>query len=132
MRRLNLDAIIGSDRVRESDLGLDFATFILRYYRTVSYDTFSTDEVIQNKIKRAEIYRAWADIEDLAHGFEAMSGNFTAHQKTVSKAFGEVHGQIEQFKQEMQQNQQTVTQLNRNNQSLHSMQFRNEAANASV
>ena len=57
-------------------MGLDFATFILRYYRTVSYEAFSTDEVTQNKIKRAEVFRAWADIEDLAHGYEKLTDNF--------------------------------------------------------
>ena len=46
LRRLNLDHIIGSENIKESDLGLDFATFILRYYRNVSYNTFSADEVI--------------------------------------------------------------------------------------
>lgn len=79
LRRLNLDAIIGSDSVKDSDLGLDFATFLLRYYRNVGYGTFSADENIQSRIKRAETYRAWADIEDLAHGYEKLSGNFTSH-----------------------------------------------------
>ena len=46
LRRLNLDHIIGSENIKESDLGLDFATFILRYYRNVSYNNFSADEVI--------------------------------------------------------------------------------------
>ena len=46
LRRLNLDAIIGSDRVKDSDLGLDFATFLLRYYRNINYTTFTADETI--------------------------------------------------------------------------------------
>jgi len=46
LRRLNLDQIIGSDIVKDSDLGLDFATFLLRYYRNVSYSTFSADSII--------------------------------------------------------------------------------------
>ena len=79
LRRLNLDAIIGSNSIKDSDMGLDFATFLLRYYRNVSYQTFSADEGIQNRIKRAETYRAWADIEDLAHGYEKLTQNFTKH-----------------------------------------------------
>lgn len=46
LRRLNLDQMIGSERVRDSDLGLDFATFLLRYYRNISYSSFSADETI--------------------------------------------------------------------------------------
>lgn len=46
LRRLNLDAIISSDNVKDSDLGLDFATFLLRYYRNVTYGTFSADETV--------------------------------------------------------------------------------------
>ena len=109
MRRLNLDAIIGSDRIKDSDLGLDFATYLLRYYRNVNYSSFSADEIIQNRIKRAETYRAWADIEDLAHGYEKLSANFTGHQKTVSAAFREVNSFIEKLRSEVQTGAQTVT-----------------------
>ena len=43
LRRLSLDTMISSDNYKESDLGLDFSTMILRYYRSVSYETFSAD-----------------------------------------------------------------------------------------
>lgn len=115
LRRLNLDAIIGSDNFKESDMGLDFSTFLLRYYRNVSYSAFSADETIQNRIKRAETFRAWADIEDLAHGYDKLIGNFTNHQKTVSAAFREVNTFIEKLRNEVQTSHQAVTQLNSNN-----------------
>ena len=93
-------------------MGLDFATFLLRYYRNVSYSTFSADETIQNRIKRAETYRAWADIEDLAHGYEKLTQNFTTHQKTVSAAFREVNNYIEKLRTDVQMGAKSVTQLN--------------------
>lgn len=96
-------------------MGLDFATFLLRYYRNVSYSTFSPDEAIQSRIKRAETYRAWADIEDLAHGYEKLSNNFTSHQKTVSAAFREVNTFIERLRGEVLAGQKSVTDLNSNN-----------------
>ena len=33
------------------------------------------------------MFRAWADIEDLAHGFENMSTNFESHRTTAANAF---------------------------------------------
>ena len=109
LRRLNLDAIIGSENFKESDMGLDFSTFLLRYYRNVSYSAFSADEAIQNRIKRAETFRAWADIEDLAHGYDKLIGNFTNPQKTVSAAFREVNTFIEKLRNEVQTSHQAVT-----------------------
>ena len=91
LRRLNLDQMIGSGQVQDASLGLDFATFLLRYHRVVTYQTLSADESIQNRIKRAETFRSWADIEDLAHGYDKLRGNFTGHQKTVAAAFREVN-----------------------------------------
>ena len=83
--------------------------------------------MIQNRIKRAETYRAWADIEDLAHGYEKLSGNFTNHQKTVSAALREVNLFIEKLKHMVQENAETTAQLNRNNQTLASIHFKKEA-----
>lgn len=60
-------------------MGLDFATFLLRYHRNVTYSSFSVDMEVQEKIKRAETYRSWADVEDLAHGYDKLSTNFTSH-----------------------------------------------------
>ncbi len=54
-------------------MGLDFASFLLRYHRDLDYQDFADDPIIVHKIKRAETYRSWADIEDLANGFESLS-----------------------------------------------------------
>ena len=130
LRRLNLDIIIGSSNIRESDVGLDFCTFLLRYYRNVGYPTFSADENIQGKIKRAETYRAWADIEDLAHGYEKLSDNFVGHQKTVSAAFNEVNAYIKQLTDEVQDAVTKVNELSHNNQVLQSIAFDNKSVQA--
>lgn len=76
-----------STNPKQSDLALDFACFLLRYNRDLDYPDFSDDLVVCNKIKRAEIFRAWADIEDLAHGFENLSSNFDSHRTTAANAF---------------------------------------------
>jgi len=71
-------------------LGLDFASFLLRYHRTLNYNEFSDDQNIVSRIKRAETFRAWADIEDLALGYERLLDSFNTHQKTASAAFREL------------------------------------------
>eukprot|EP00347_Sterkiella_histriomuscorum_P022366 403330738 len=48
-----------------SDICLDFTSFLLRYNRDLDYQDFSDEPAIIQKIKRAETYRTWADIEDL-------------------------------------------------------------------
>jgi BioD-like phosphotransacetylase family protein len=76
---MNISAIITSNAEEEADLALDFSSFLLRYHRDLEYGDFSDDSFVQQKIKRAETYRSWADIEDLANGFETLSTNFENH-----------------------------------------------------
>lgn len=52
-------------------------------------------------IKRAESYRSWADIEDLANGFENLSQNLEQHKQTAANAFQEIFGHMERFKKEI-------------------------------
>jgi hypothetical protein len=68
-------------------LALDFASFLLRYHRDLEYSDFSDDAGVIMKIRRAEMYRSWADIEDLANGFESLNNNFDNHRNTTSNAF---------------------------------------------
>ena len=79
IRRLNLDRIINSPNVKESDQALDFAAFLLRYHRNLYYEEFSDETATISKIKRAETFRAWADIEDLALGYERLMNSFHSH-----------------------------------------------------
>ena len=80
-----------SDKQNISDLALDFSSFLLRYNRELDYSDFSDDPSVQNKIRRAEIFRSWADIEDLAHGFETLNANFESHRTTAANAFQELY-----------------------------------------
>lgn len=75
IRRLCLDRVINSSNVKESDQALDFCTFLLRYHRNLFYEEFSDEPSVVSKIKRAETFRAWADIEDLALGYEKLTQN---------------------------------------------------------
>jgi len=79
IRRLNLDRIINSANPKEPDQALDFASFLLRYHRNLYYEEFSDEPSVVSKIKRAETFRAWADIEDLALGYERLMNSFNSH-----------------------------------------------------
>ena len=72
VRKMKFEKLITSKITSESDLGLDFASFLLRYFKNLGYNDFSEDANIQSLIKRAETFRAWADIEDLAVSYERL------------------------------------------------------------
>jgi len=74
---------------------------LLRYNRDLDYSDFSDDPLVIHKIKRAESYRSWADIEDLANGFESLHTNFENHQTTAANAFQELYNYIEKTKKEI-------------------------------
>ena len=44
--KLRLDNMINSGDQKEADLGLDFASFILRYYKHLTYSDFSESEAV--------------------------------------------------------------------------------------
>lgn len=82
-------------------MALDFASFLLRYHRDLDYQDFSDEQEVINQVRRAESYRSWADIEDLANGFESITSNFEAHKVTAASAFNELYNHIEKFKREV-------------------------------
>ena len=82
-------------------MALDFSSFLLRYHRDLDYGDFADDPLVGQKIKRAETYRAWADIEDLANGFESLQTNIEQHQTTAANAFQELYNYIEKTKKEV-------------------------------
>ena len=84
---MNLASYIMSSNPKEVDLALDFCAFLLRYHRDIDYTDFSEDQYASGKIRRAEVYRAWADIEDLANGYETINANFEKHRGVTSNAF---------------------------------------------
>lgn len=51
----------------------------MRYHRDLDYGDFAEEPMVGQRIKRAETYRAWADIEDLANGFESLQTNIEQH-----------------------------------------------------
>ena len=80
---MNLEVYIESQDKDERNLALNFTSFLLRYHQDLKYDDFSNDEEVVKKIKRAEMYRNWVDIEDLANGYETLQKN----KETSSQAF---------------------------------------------
>ena len=64
---------------------------------------------MSHKIKRAETYRSWADIEDLANGYETLSQNVEQHQTTAANAFQELYNYIEKIKKEVTTKDEEMT-----------------------
>jgi hypothetical protein len=84
----------------DQELALDFCCFLLRYHKDIDYEDFSEDHFTNQKIKRAEMYRSWADIEDLANGYETLNNNFEKHRTVTSNAFQEIVKLVEKVRNE--------------------------------
>src|SRR3569833_939048 len=97
---MNLGPYILSQNYKDQELSLDFCSFLLRYHKDIDYVDFSEDELVVQKIRRAEIYRSWADIEDLAHGYETLNNNFEKHRTVTSSAFSEIVKLVDKVKSE--------------------------------
>lgn len=100
---MRLDSLIECEDFDLSQMALDLAAFLLRYKRDIDYTFFSEDPKTQERIRRAETYRSWADIEDLANQHDSQVKNFTEHERTAAKAFNELYTHIEKIKSEMRE-----------------------------
>ena len=89
-------------------MALDFSSFLLRYNRELDYQDFADDQNIIAKIKKAETYRTWADIEDLANTLSALQGQMTETQLNVQNAMQEMHQGLEKFKKDEQSKKNDV------------------------
>lgn len=98
---MNIGDMVISKIEAEQDLALDFSSFLLRYHRDLNYEDFSDDKLVLALIKRAEMFRNWADVEDLANGFETLQGNFETHRQTTSQAFQEMLEHIDKKTREV-------------------------------
>jgi hypothetical protein len=97
---MNLSAFVLSSNPKDAELALDFCAFLLRYHRDIDYADFSDDQYVVGRIRRSEVYRAWADIEDLANGYETINANFDKHRGVTSNAFQELVRLVEKVKAE--------------------------------
>ena len=97
---MNMSSYILSGNPKDVELALDFCAFLLRYHREIDYNDFSEDQFVTQKIRRAEVYRAWADIEDLSNGYETINANFDKHRGVTSNAFQELVRLVEKVKAE--------------------------------
>jgi hypothetical protein len=97
---MNLATYVLSSISKDQEMALDFCAFLLRYHREIDYSDFSEDQYVVGKIRRAEVYRAWADIEDLANGYETINANFDKHRGVTSNAFQELVKLVEKVKTE--------------------------------
>ena len=116
-----------SQNFKDQELALDFCAFLLRYHKDIDYSDFSDDQFVVNKIRRAEIYRSWADIEDLANGYETINSNFEKHRTVTSNAFQEIVKLVEKVKAECMQVATTGVPIN-NQASQSEGEFRRDIA----
>jgi hypothetical protein len=100
IKNMNMAAYVLSTNFKDQELALDFCSFLLRYHKDIDYTDFSEDPFVVSKIRRAEIYRSWADIEDLANGYENLNNNFEKHRTVTSNAFQEIVKLVEKVKGE--------------------------------
>jgi hypothetical protein len=99
--RMNLDSFVNAQDEDTSNLALNFTSFLLRYHKELDYADFSHEPEVIKKVQRAEMYRNWVDIEDLANGYETLQKNFNGHKDTSSKAFQEILTLVEGVKDEL-------------------------------
>ncbi|CDW73709.1 UNKNOWN [Stylonychia lemnae] len=95
-----------------NDICLDFISFLLRYNKDLDYTDFSDDPNIISKIKRAELFRTWSDVEDLANQMAEIQMNLSGQQvkqlfsimfqNTISSSIQELFQKYEQMKREEQ------------------------------
>jgi hypothetical protein len=97
---MNMSVYVLSQNFKDQELALDFCSFLLRYHKDIDYQDFSDDQFVINRIRRSEVYRVWADIEDLANGYETINGNFEKHRTVTSNAFQEIVKLVEKVKSE--------------------------------
>ena len=101
IRKLKINRVITSHAEAESDLALDFASFLLRYHKDLEYADFTEDNNFQDLIRRAEAFRQWADIEDLASSIEQVTQVFEQHRTTAANAMQEIFQHTEKIKKEV-------------------------------
>jgi len=85
----------------EADLALDFASFLLRYHKDLEYADFTEDNNVQDLIRRAEAFRQWADIEDLAASIDNITSVFEQHRTTAANAMQEIFQHTEKIKKDV-------------------------------
>jgi hypothetical protein len=51
-------------------------SMLLRYNKDLQYIDFSDDETVVNKIRRAELYGTWKDIEDVTKAQDSFHNEF--------------------------------------------------------
>jgi transcriptional regulator with AAA-type ATPase domain len=82
-------------------LALDFASFLLRYHKDLEYADFTEDNNVQDLIRRAEAFRQWADIEDLAATIDQITQVFEQHRTTAANAMSEIFQHTEKIKRDV-------------------------------
>lgn len=95
---MNLQVFISSQNKEDSELTLDLCSFILRYRKELDYSDFSKNKGIINKIRRAEVIRSWADIEELAKAYQALTRNLEKQREVTTNAFKETVKLVETVK----------------------------------
>ena len=97
IRKMRLDYFLGSQVQKTADLGLDFSCFLLRYNKELSHGDFIDDVHIQNKLRRAESFRMWVDLEDVAVSQESIQKTLRDLKAYSAGAVKELSNRIEEI-----------------------------------
>ncbi|CAI2385199.1 unnamed protein product [Moneuplotes crassus] len=86
LKKMNFDFWI--QRPEFSKGAIDLVTFLLRFYTSIDYESFSDKTDIINLLKRSEMLKCWTDLEDLATGVDSFhkksEETLTSHSKYIS------------------------------------------------
>ena len=81
---MNIQSLIVSDQPQESALGLEFASFLLRYHVTLDYGDFTDDPFCIQKLRRYEDVKYATEVENVTKAFEQLSARFTRLENNQS------------------------------------------------
>lgn len=70
LRKMNIQNLIASEQTQESSLGLEFASFLLRYHVTLDYGDFTDDPFCIQKLRRYEDVKYATEVENVTKAFE--------------------------------------------------------------
>lgn len=76
LRKMNIQSLIVSEHPQESALGLEFASFLLRYHVTLDYGDFTDDPFCIQKLRRYEDVKYATEVENVTKAFEELSARF--------------------------------------------------------
>ena len=82
---MNIDQLIISSDNQESQISLEFASFLLRYHVDIDYGDFTEDAFCIQKLRRYEDVKYATELETITKAFEALSERFVVIESQTAE-----------------------------------------------